>query len=78
MMTLYEVTMMLVFVAVFCAVHLVFKNIKQIFLWSCKLFTTTILWSLIWVATQIHHLPQWKEELSDSIWTLVNLTKGEL
>ena len=77
-MTLYEVTMVLVFVAIFCVVHLIFKNIKQICLWSCKLCTAIMLWSFIWIATQLQHLPQWKANLSDSIWTLVNLTKREL
>lgn len=77
-MTLYEVTMVLVFVAIFCVVHVIFKNIKQICLWSCKLCTTIMLWSFIWIATQLQHLPQWKENLNDSIWTLVNLTKREL
>lgn len=78
MMSLYDVTMALAFVAIFCAVHLIFKNIKQICLWSCKFVTTTMLWSVIWVATQLDQLPQWKEAFGDSIWTLVNLTKGEL
>ena len=78
MTNLYDVTMILAFVAIFCVVHVVFKNIRQIFLLTCKCVVTIILWSFLWVATQLHHLPEWKTAFSDSVWRLVNMTKGEL
>lgn len=74
--SLYNVTMLLTFVAIFCAVHIVFKNIRQICLWSAKLLVTGMLWTFVWVATQLHQLPQWKTDFSESIWRLVNLTRG--
>lgn len=75
---LYEIMMFLTAVAIFCVVHLIFKNIRDIFLWSCKIITTIFLWSFVWVATQLHHLPDWKTQFTESVWQLVNMTKGEL
>ncbi len=68
--------MFLVFIAIFCVVHIVFKNIRQICLWSAKLFVSFVVWSFVYVATQLHNLPQWKTNFSDSIWRIVNMTKG--
>lgn len=78
MTTLFDVVMALAFVAIFCVVHFIFKNIKDIFLWTCKLLTTTVIWSILWIATHMHQLPTWKLDLMDSVFRLVNLTKGEL
>lgn len=78
MITLYDINMALAFVILFCCVHLIFKNIRQICLWSAKLCITGILWSFLWIATQLDHLPQWKNNLIESMWRLVNVTKGEL
>ena len=77
-MSLYEITMGLAFIAIFCLVHIVFKNIMQILIWTCKITATVLLWSILWVATQLHQLPEWKTALSDSVWHLVNMTRGEL
>ena len=77
-MQTYEIMMFLTAVAIFCVVHIIFKNIRDIFIWSCKIITTVFLWSLVWVATQLHHLPDWKTQFTESVWQLVNMTKGEL
>jgi len=47
-------------------------------MWTCKFLTTVYLWSLLWIATQLHRLPEWQANLSDSVWKLVNMTKIEL
>jgi len=44
---------------------------------GCKLITTTYIWGVVWVMTQLHRLPEWQQELSDSVWTLVNMTKTD-
>lgn len=75
-MTLYDCTMFLVFISIFCVVHFIFKNIKQICLWVAKFAVTCMLWSFVWVATNLQGLPQWKSAFKDSIWKLVNLTQG--
>jgi len=36
--------------------------------------TTTYLWAVIWIATQIHRLPEWEISLKDSVATLMNGT----
>lgn len=77
-MTLFNVTMALAFVAIFCVVHFIFKNIRDIFLWSSKLVVTTFLWSILYIAVQMDQLPNWKSNFMDSVFRLVNLTKGEL
>ena len=63
----YDVLMMLAFVFIFLVTHVAFNNIRQIFLWSCKLITATYVWSLLWIATQLQHLPEWKMALTDSV-----------
>jgi hypothetical protein len=78
--TIYHVTMTLAFVAIFCLVHVIFKNIKHICFWSLKAGITVFLWSILWVCTQLHKLPEWKLDLRDSIGKLINMTlnKAEL
>ena len=47
-------------------------------LWSCKLITAAYIWLIIWIATQIHHLPEWQASFSTSaakLFELVNITK---
>lgn len=75
---MFEVLMTLAFIVIFILTHIAFKNIKDICIWSCKLITTTYLWGILWVVTQLHRLPDWKTQFSDSVWTLVNATRGEL
>jgi len=75
---LHEILFALLFVSIFIVVHYIFKNIKDIFMWTCKFLTTVYLWSLLWIATQLHRLPEWQANLSDSVWKLVNMTKIEL
>lgn len=74
----YETLMMLAFVFIFLVTHAAFNNIRQVFLWTCKMITTVYVWSLLWIATQLHNLPEWKTALGDSVWTLVNMTKQDL
>jgi hypothetical protein len=76
--TIYDITMILLFITIFIITHIVFKNIREISIWSCKLITTCLFWSIIWVATQLHHLPEWKNDFKDSLWQLMNMTKTEL
>ena len=75
---LHEITLGLAFIVIFIIVHIIFKNIRDILLWSCKFITATYLWSLIWIATQLHRLPEWQETFTKSAWTLINMTKIEL
>lgn len=75
---LHEITFGLAFIAIFIMVHVIFKNITDIFLWTCKFITTVYLWSLVWIATQLHRLPEWQETFTESVWTIVNMTKIEL
>jgi hypothetical protein len=77
-MMLYEIAMTLAFITIFIVTHYVFKNIKDIFFWTCKLLTTVYLWLLLWIVTQLHRLPEWQSAFTDSVWTLVNMTKSEL
>lgn len=77
-MTMFDILMTLAFIVIFIITHIAFKNIKDICIWSCKLITTMYLWCILWVVTQLHHLPDWKAQFTDSVWTLVNMTKKEL
>ena len=75
---LYEITMFLIFIVIFILTHYIFKNIKDIMLWSCKFITAAYLWLLVWIITQIQHLPEWQASLSTSaskLFELVNITK---
>ena len=67
MITLYDVSMTLAFVTIFLGVHLVFNNLRQILLWSCKLWSTCIIWSILWVFTKLDHLPEWNAALEESV-----------
>lgn len=67
--------MFLSFVAIFIAVHIIFKHMRQILVWSCKLITTLFLWSIVWICTQLQNLPQWQQDFKDSVWNIVNMTK---
>jgi hypothetical protein len=77
MTTLHNLALFLGFIVIFIFVHIVFKNIRQLLLVGCKLITTTYIWGVVWVMTQLHLLPEWQQELSDSVWTLVNMTKTD-
>ena len=78
MTMLYETAMGLAFIAIFIVTHYIFKNLQDILLSSCKLLTTLYLWSLLWIGTQLHRLPEWQNAFQDSVWKIVNMTKGEL
>ena len=78
MTTLHNLALVLGFIVILIFVQIVFKNIRQLTLISCKLLTTTYIWGVLWVLLQLHQLPEWQQELSDSVWTLVNMTKREL
>lgn len=77
----YEIAMGLAFIVIFIFTHYIFKNIKDIFLWTCKIVTAVYLWLLLWILTQLHRLPEWQVNFKDSIYNLVelvNFTKPEL
>ena len=74
MIDAYSVMMSLLFVVIFIAVHITFKNIRQVCLISCKLLTTLYLWSCLWIITHLDSLPIWKTSLTDSAWKLYNIT----
>ena len=77
----YEIAMALAFIVIFIITHYIFKNITEIFLWTCKIITATYLWVLLWVLTQLHRLAEWQEAFSSSVYNLVelvNFTKTEL
>lgn len=74
-----EILMFLSFITIFIIVHLLFKNIRQVFLWSCKIITTCYIWGVLWIVTQLHQLPEWKLAFEDSVqdlWSFAaNVTK---
>lgn len=72
-MTTYEsIALALVWVLLFLIIHIAFKNIRQLCIWSCKILTTTYLWLVIWIATQVHRLPEWEISLKDSVANIIN------
>jgi len=78
---MYEtIALILTWILLFMLTHIAFKNIKQICLVSCKIMTATYLWMVIWIATQIHRLPEWEISLKDSVQNIMNgtLFRGEL
>lgn len=78
MIDAYTVMMTLAFVAIFIAVHLAFQNIRQICLVTCKVVTALYMWICLWIVTQLHALPEWKEALSESVWELYNITSEKI
>ena len=72
---MYEsIALILTWFLLFLITHVAFKNMRQLCLISCKIVTTTYLWAVIWIATQIHRLPEWEISLKDSVATLMNGT----
>ena len=71
---LYNLALFLVFVVIFIAVQIVFKNLRQILLWSCKLITTCYIWAVFWILLELQHLPEWQQQLTNSVWKLANMT----
>lgn len=71
---LYTLSLFLVFVVIFIGVNVVFQNWQQILLWSCKLITTCYIWAVFWVLMELRHLPEWQQQLAESVWTLANMT----
>jgi|SaaInlV_150m_DNA_4_1039716.scaffolds.fasta_scaffold157193_2 hypothetical protein len=71
---LYNLALFLVFVVIFIVVQIVFKNLRQILLWSCKLITTCYIWAVFWILLELRHLPEWQQQLADSVWKLANMT----
>ena len=74
MLDAYTIMMALAFVCIFIVVHIMFKNIRQICFWSCKIITTLYLWMCLWVITHLDSLPLWKTSFTDSVWELYNMT----
>tara|TARA_B110000091_G_scaffold130897_1_gene140361 strand:+ start:30643 stop:30885 length:243 start_codon:yes stop_codon:yes gene_type:complete len=71
---LYNLALLLAFVVIFIGVNVVFKNLRQILLWSCKLVTTCYIWAVLWILMELRHLPEWQQQLFDSVWKLANMT----
>ena len=72
---LYNLALLLAFVVIFIVVQVVFKNMRQILLWFCKMITAFYIWAVLWVLVELRHLPEWQQQLFDSVWTLANMTK---
>ena len=64
----------LLFVVVFYCVHILFKNIHQVFLWTCKIGLTSYVCFCVWVGIQLHRLPEWQKQMVESFETLSNIT----
>lgn len=78
---MYEtIALILTWILLFMLTHIAFKNIKQLCLVACTIITATYLWLVIWIATQIHRLPEWEISLKDSVQNIMNgtLFRGEL
>jgi len=72
---MYEsIALVLTWFLLFMVTHIAFQNMTQIWWWSCKIITTTYLWMVIWIATQIHRLPEWEIALKDSVTNIMNGT----
>jgi len=70
---MYEsIALALIWILIFLLTHIAFNNIKQLCLWTCKIVTTTYIWAVIWIITQIHRLPEWEINLQDSIQNVLN------
>mgnify|MGYP006188971133 CR=1 FL=1 len=70
---MYEsIALALIWILIFLLTHIAFNNIKQLCLWTCKIVTTTYIWVVIWIITQIHQLPEWEMNLQDSIQNVLN------
>jgi hypothetical protein len=65
----------LLFVVVFLFVHILFKNIHQVLLWTCKIGITTYICFCFYVGYQLHQLPQWEQQMYDSFQNLANMTQ---
>ena len=76
MISLYDVSMTLAFISIFLGVHLIFNNLRQILLWSCKLWTTVMLWSILWVFTKLDQLPEWNAALEESVTYAAQWARG--
>jgi cytosine/uracil/thiamine/allantoin permease len=72
---IHDCAFVLAFIVIFIVVHVVFKNIRQILLWSCKILVTTYIWGVFWVIVKINQLPEWQNQLSESVKHLVNITR---
>jgi|TARA_B110000208_G_scaffold92262_1_gene116094 hypothetical protein len=68
------IAFVLLFIAVFILIHILFQNIHQVFLWTCKIGLTSYVCFCVWIAIQLHRLPEWQEQMYDSIQTLSNIT----
>jgi len=72
-MKMYEtISLALVWILIFVLIHIAFKNIKQLCILSCKIITTTYLWFVVWVATQLHRLPEWELSFKESVTNIIN------
>jgi len=72
---MYEsIALMLTWFLLFMVTHVAFQNMRQICLVTCKIITATYLWIVIWIATQIHRLPEWEIALKDSVTNIMNGT----
>jgi len=77
-MTLHNCAFVLAFLVIFIAVHVLFQNLRQILLQSCKIVIATYIWAVLWVIVQINQLPEWQNQLRESVSNLVNMTKENL
>ena len=68
----------LAFIVIGIGVHVVFQNIRQIFLHFCKFVVTAYIWGVLWVLVQINQLPEWQHQLSESVSLLVNMTRVQV
>lgn len=78
MTSIHNVALVLTFIVISILVHIASKNIRQILLISCQLLTSVYITGLLWILVQLHRLPEWQNELADSIWTLVNMTTATI
>ena len=63
----------LLFVVVFYCVHILFQNIHQVFLWTCKIGLTTYVCFCVWVGIQLHRLPEWQNEMFQSFQNITSI-----
>lgn len=72
---MYEsIALILTWFLLFMVTHVAAQNMRQICLVTCKIITTTYLWLVIWIVTQLHRLPEWEIALKDSVAHIINGT----
>lgn len=73
-MMFYNIAMALAYLFILMVTHMAFNNGRAICIWTCKIVAATYIWFVLWVITQMQHLPEWQMAFQDSIKYVMNST----